>query len=142
MLGTVLRQMGRPEEALAQFQETLTHDPQSAEAWISIGQLRQRQRDADGAAAAFAEADRIRKIKADAQAALFAIKTGMQQLQAGDIAAAVVQLREAVRLAPDNAQAHYQLALALAKSGAQEDARRHMADARRLAPGMVPADAK
>ena len=99
MLGTVLRQIGKPEEALAEFEATLKHDPSSAEAWISIGQMRQRQRDAEGAAAAFAEADRIRKKKADAQAALFAIKTGMQKLQADDVPAAVAQLQEAVRLA-------------------------------------------
>jgi Flp pilus assembly protein TadD len=47
-----------------------------------------------------------------------------------------------VRLAPDNPQAHYQLALALARSGASEEARRHMDEARRLAPALVPADAK
>ena len=80
--------------------------------------------------------------KADAQAALFSIRTGMQKLRTGDLPAAVDQLQQAVRLAPDNPQAHYQLALALARSGAADEARRHMDEARRLAPALVPADAK
>jgi tetratricopeptide (TPR) repeat protein len=138
----VLRQIGQPEDAMAEFERTLQHDPASAEAWISIGQMRQRQRDADGAAAAFARADAIRKAKADAQSALFAIKAGMQKLEADDLPAAIAQLQEAVRLNPGNPQAHFQLARALARSGAPDEARQHMDEARRLAPALVPPDAK
>jgi len=39
-----------------------------------------------------------------------------------------------VRLAPEDARARYQLALALRKSGSVAEARREMAEARRLAP--------
>ena len=85
MLGTVLRQAGKPDEALAEFRATLEHDPASAEAWISIGQVLQRHRDAEGSAEAFAEADRLRKEKADAQSAAFAMSTGTQKLAAGDV---------------------------------------------------------
>ena len=92
MLGTVLRQMGRQDEALAEFRATLEHDADSAEAWISIGQVLQRQKDADGSARAFAEADRLRKKKADAQAATFAMSTGAQKLAAGDVDGAIAQL--------------------------------------------------
>ncbi len=101
----------------------------------------QRRGDRAGSADAFAKASQIRQEKADGQAALFAINTGMEKLKANDAAAAVAPLREAVRLAPKNAQAHYQLALALARTGAREEARAHVEEARRLAPDLVPPDA-
>jgi Flp pilus assembly protein TadD len=142
MLGTVSRQLGQTDEAMTEFRRTLEHQPDSAEAWIAIGQILQRRKDSKGASAAFAEAERLRKSKADAQAATFAVSTGMQKLEDGDVSAAVAQLREAVRLAPENAQAHYQLALALRQQGDTASADAHLAEARRLAPSMVPADAK
>jgi tetratricopeptide (TPR) repeat protein len=142
MLGTVLRQMGQHEQAMAEFRATLAADPESAEAWLSIGQLLQREHDTSGSAQAFAEADRLRKKKADAQAATFAVSTGMQKLAAGDVAAAITSLRDAVRLAPDNAQAHFQLARALERTGNAAEAREQYDEARRLAPGLVPPHAQ
>jgi len=47
---------------------------------------------------------------------------------------AIVKFRDAVGLAPDNPQAHYQLALALRSSGAAAEARAEFAEAIRLAP--------
>jgi protein O-GlcNAc transferase len=142
MLGTVLRQLGNQDEALSEFRRTLEQDPASAEAWISIGQVLQRQRDADGAARAFAEADRLRQMKADDQAATFAISTGMQKLAANDLVGAIAQFREAVRLGPSNAQAHYQLAKALTRAGAVDEARVHLEEAQRLAPDRIPSEAR
>jgi Flp pilus assembly protein TadD len=54
------------------------------------------------------------------------------------VAGAIEQFREAIRLAPDNPRAHYQLALALRRSGAAQEARRHFAEAHRLAPYLTP----
>ena len=48
-----------------------------------------------------------------AQAASFALSAGKQKLANGDLDGALERLREAVRLAPDEPQAHYQLGLAL-----------------------------
>jgi len=54
---------------------------------------------------------------------------------------AIASFREAVRLAPEDARAHYQLALALRKGGAVAESRREMTEARRLAPYLEdPAD--
>ena len=50
------------------------------------------------------------------------------------IAAAIEQFREAIRLADDNPQAHYQLALALRHTGARAEAQTHFETAHRLAP--------
>jgi protein O-GlcNAc transferase len=51
-----------------------------------------------------------------------------------DAAGALDRFREAVRLDPENAQAHFQLALALAARGARDEARAHFQQAHRLAP--------
>jgi Flp pilus assembly protein TadD len=51
----------------------------------------------------------------------------------------VASLREAVRLAPALADAHLQLARALEAQGASVEARRHLEEARRLAPWLVAA---
>lgn len=62
----------------------------------------------------------------------------MQKLKARDYTGALIQFREAVRLAADNPQAHYQLALALQRTGARAEARVHFAEARRLSPRLLP----
>jgi Flp pilus assembly protein TadD len=86
------------------------------------------------AAAAFAEAERLNVLKANAQASTFAVGVGVEKLKAADVAGAIEQFREAIRLAPDNPRAHYQLALALKRKGAHAEAETHFAEARRLAP--------
>ena len=117
MLGTVLRQQGKPDEALAELRETVRLQPRSAEAHLGIGQMLRQRGDAAGAAAAFAEAERLNKRKADDQAATFAVSAGLKKLAAKDLSGAIASFREAVRLAPDQAQAQYQLGLALRKAG-------------------------
>ena len=56
----------------------------------------------------------------------------LQRLKQKDTEGAIERFREAVRLAPDYPEAHYQLALALQARGALEEARIHFAEARRL----------
>jgi Flp pilus assembly protein TadD len=97
----------------------------------------QQRKDTEGAARAFAEADRLNKKKADAQAAAFALSMGRDKLARGDLPGALERLREAVRLAPADAQARYQLALALQRSGARAEAQPHLDEARRLAPWLA-----
>jgi tetratricopeptide (TPR) repeat protein len=136
MLGTIRKQQGRLDEAIEQFRETIRRDPGSAEGHLGLGQALQQKKD-PAAAAAFAEAERLNRKKADAQAAAFALGVGRQKLAAGDLEGALERLREAVRLAPDAPQAHHQLALALQRKGATEEARAHLATARRLAPWLA-----
>jgi len=66
------------------------------------------------------------------------VGVGLERAKAGDVAGAIRQFRDAVRLAPDNPRAHYQLALALRRSGAAGEAQRHFAEAHRLAPYLTP----
>jgi Flp pilus assembly protein TadD len=94
----------------------------------------QQKHDPAGAAAAFSEADRLNKAKANSQAAVFAVNAGVERLKANDLTGAIEKFREAIRLSPDDPQAHYQLALALTRRGAREEARLEFEAARRLAP--------
>jgi tetratricopeptide (TPR) repeat protein len=141
LLGSVRKQQGRLDEAIAEFREAIRVQPGLAEAHLSLGQSLQQKQDAAGAAAAFAEAQRLNQKKANAQAAQFALAAARERLARGDLDGALARLREAVRLAPGDAQAHRQLALALAKKGAAAEAASHLAQARRLAPwlGAEPA---
>jgi tetratricopeptide (TPR) repeat protein len=138
MLGTVLRQKGATADALAEFRATITYRPSSAEAHLSLGQLLAQSGQNESAAAAFAEAERLNQRKADAQASTFAVAMAAEKLKAGDTKGAVAALRDAVRLAPDNPQAHYQLALVLQTIGARAEAATHFAEATRLAPYLRP----
>jgi Flp pilus assembly protein TadD len=66
----------------------------------------------------------------------------LKKLAAKDLAGAIASFREAVRLAPEHAQAQYQLGLALEKAGAAAEARKHLAEARRLAPYLTAAPSR
>ena len=134
MLGTILRQQGAAADAIAQFRRTIVLEPCTAEAHLSLGQMLERSGDTAGASAALAEAERLHAQTADEQAAAFALSRGADKLRGGEVRAAIVELQDAVRLAPQLARAHYQLALALRRQGAQADARAHFAEAQRLAP--------
>jgi tetratricopeptide (TPR) repeat protein len=138
MLGTVLKQQGEADAAVAEFKRTIELLPTSAEAFLSLGQmLRQQGHDAD-AAAALEQARALNQRKADAQASTFAVSVGNEKLKHGDVAGAVAQYREAITLASDNPQAHYQLSVALLRRGARAEARREFDQARRLAPYLEP----
>ena len=110
MIGTLLKQQGAllPTPS-TQFKEAIKHRPRSAEAHLSLGQALSQQGDKEAGAAALAEADRLNRRTADAQASTFAVGVGVQKAKAGDDRGAIAQFREAIRLADDNPQAHYQL---------------------------------
>jgi tetratricopeptide (TPR) repeat protein len=137
LLGTILRAKGDLAGASEEFRRTIRDQPGSAEAHLSLGQVLRRLGDAEGAAAATAEAERLNKKKVDVQAAAFAIDLGKRRLAAEDLPGALESLRAAVRLAPEMADAHYQLALALRLQGKGEEAQSHFAKAQRLAPWLL-----
>jgi Flp pilus assembly protein TadD len=140
MLGTILKQQGALAEAESRFRSAIRYRPTSAEAHRSLGQTLKQQGQDRAALAALAEADRLDRKTADAQASTFAVSVGVQKLSAGDYTGAIERFREAVRLASDNPQAHYQLGLALRQAGAQAEARAHFAEAHRLSPRLRPPD--
>jgi Flp pilus assembly protein TadD len=56
------------------------------------------------------------------QAATFSTNSGKSLLAAGNLDEAIAQFRNAIKLSPTYAPAHYQLALALTKKGKQDEA--------------------
>jgi cytochrome c-type biogenesis protein CcmH/NrfG len=138
MLGTVLRQLGKQDEALAEFKTTIQIEPQSPEAYLSIGQILQRQQDTAGATAAFAEADRLNAIKSNQQASIFALSVGRKRMSEHNLDGALSQFREAVRLDPSSAPAQHALADALTQKGETAEAREHLEAARRLEAPAAP----
>jgi tetratricopeptide (TPR) repeat protein len=112
--------------------------PDSPEVHLSLGQLLERTGDAKGAGASLAESERLRARIADRQAATFALEAARKLQALGDRAAALAQLREAVRLDDGNARAHYQLGLALRRQGRLAAARAAFAAAQKIAPWMTP----
>jgi Flp pilus assembly protein TadD len=138
MLGTLLRTGGRGDEAIAEFKDAIRLRPDSIEAHQSLAQVLQQKGDGSGAKAARHEADRLTRRKADAQASAFAVSVGRQKLKSGDRPAAIAQFREAIRLAPENADAHHALAQTLQQNGADAEARLHFEQAHKLAPHLYP----
>ena len=136
MLGTVLKQLDRSDDAIAEMRAAIAARPDLAEAHQSLAQLWRQKGEHARADAAQAEADRLNRHKADQQASAFALSVGRQKLTTGDRPAAIAQFREAIRLAPENAQAHYALARALEETGAVAEARRHFEQAKKLAPNL------
>src|SRR6185295_3657222 len=97
MLGTIFKQRGDVDAALEEFRQTIRLNPASAEAHTSLGQVLSATHDAAGAATAIAEAERLAKVKADAQASVFAVNTGLDCLKRNDMVGAIARFREAIR---------------------------------------------
>ena len=138
MLATVLKQQGAIDEAIAHFRRAVDLQPTMAEGYLSLGQSLQQQGRAEEAGAALEQAQKLNQRKSDAQASTFAVSVGNRKLEAGDTAGAIRQYRDAIKLAPDNPQAHYRLAIALARQGARGEAQRAFDTARTLAPYLQP----
>ena len=142
MRGTVLKQLGRVNEALEEFRTATQLNGEMAEAFLSLAQILQQQGDEAGSTSARAEAGRLTQRKADSQASAFALNAGQERLKKGDRAGAIAGFREAVRLDGTNARAHFALALLLEQAGATVEARRHFDEAHRLAPYLVRPEKK
>jgi Flp pilus assembly protein TadD len=134
ILGSVLRQKGELEAALEELQTALHLDPNDAGAHQALGMVLRQKADPNGASAEFQKADALNKAKMDTQAATLATNTGAKQLRQGDVNPAIEQFRNALKLAPDYAPAHYQLALALERKGDLDQARTEFDKAQQLNP--------
>jgi len=93
-----------------------------------------QKNDAEGAAAQFRQADSLNKEKMNVQAATLTTNTGARQLREGDAQGALEKFRAASKLAPDYAPAHYQMGLALLKTGKIQEARAEFEKAHQLDP--------
>jgi tetratricopeptide (TPR) repeat protein len=96
----------------------LKQNPKDPGALYYLGMIQKMEGDVSGAVQSLANSVEGNPRNADAQGAL-----GALCLQSGDVLGAVRALEQAVFLAPDEAQNHYQLAVAYKRSGAPDKAK-------------------
>ncbi|MEM7223044.1 MAG: tetratricopeptide repeat protein [Pseudomonadota bacterium] len=120
-LGNLLLAGDRMEEAAACFEQLAAQTPALAEAHEGLGFARQRQQRPAEARAAFEAALARRPAGQAARAPLLANLGGLL-LDGGDAAGAVDRLKEAVALAPDQAELRANLGIALYAYGDLEGA--------------------
>ena len=94
--------------------------------------------DINGAAEEFKKVEELNKALMNTQVATLATNAGAKQLRAGDIEGSISKFRLALKLAPDFAPAHYQLALALLGRGRHEEALAEFGRAHQLDPRLRP----
>jgi tetratricopeptide (TPR) repeat protein len=96
----------------------LKQNPNDPGALYYFGMIQKMDGDVAGATQSLAKSVAGNSQNADAQAAL-----GALYLQSGNVSEAIHALEEAVALAPEQAQNHYQLAIAYSRSNATEKAK-------------------
>ncbi len=112
VLGSVLAQRDKVDEAVGEFQEAIRLKPGYAAAHQNLGTARRRQGRSGDAVVALREAIRLEPHDHKSHAALGA---ALQPL--GQLDLAVAELRETVRLMPDEAEGHCNLANLLRAQG-------------------------
>ncbi len=140
-LGVELDRRGRPEEAIAQYRETLRIKPGDrigesnlAQASFEKGERLFREGKVEEALSSFAECLRYRPRNAMAHT-----YSGLIYLQRQQPATAMSQFRTALEIDPALARAHLGMGVALAYAGRDADARRAFEEAVRLEPGNLEA---
>jgi tetratricopeptide (TPR) repeat protein len=127
-LGTVLRQAGKPQEALQCFEQALRIKPDLAEGYYNMGVTLARLDRFQEAIEHYEQALRLKPDFAEAHYNL-----GIALAESGRIAESMVQWKEALRLKPDYAEAHFNLGLMLAAQGQTTEALEHCRKALDLA---------
>jgi Flp pilus assembly protein TadD len=90
--------------------------------------------DTAGADAESQIASTVVKQKNNLQGATFSTNSGKHMLDVGDLEGAISQFRNAIRLSPSYAPAHYQLAVALSRKGDKAEAAEEFQKAAELDP--------
>jgi tetratricopeptide (TPR) repeat protein len=121
ILGTILLRLDDPAGAIEAFRRSLRFDPLMTEARVNLSRTLQQTGHDEEARRELVEIRRINEEKARASQAMIAAETAMGHANQGDFAEAVRRLRDAVKLSPRFAEAHYQMALALRKASADDN---------------------
>jgi len=133
MLGRVLANRGRFDEAQAHFEEVLRIFPDQPDAHFSLGVIFARKAKFDEALAHYTQAAEIRP---DA-ATHYNLGNVLMKVDRAD--EAIAHFAEAVRLDPQMAEAQNNWAYALASQGRLHEAADHFAAALRIKPNLVEA---
>jgi tetratricopeptide (TPR) repeat protein len=117
VLGVSLNALGEYARASAVFADLARRDPAHADHWINLGTALQAQRRHEESLAAYAKAGALGECSAD-----FFYNVGLVHFDMGNFEAAYIVLRDAVRLAPDDAEICYQYAVCCDETMRQDDA--------------------
>jgi Flp pilus assembly protein TadD len=130
--------MNKLPGAAQALREALRLQPDFVGAHTTLAAVLRQQGDSAGANAESRAAETISKQKTSLQAATFATNSGKRLLNAGDLQGALTQFRSALKMVPDYAPAHYQLAIALARTGERQAADAEFRKAAELDPRLKP----
>jgi tetratricopeptide (TPR) repeat protein len=107
---------GKPDRAVPLLQQALAREPEQAELHYNLGNAHLAQDDLTNAAAAYETALGLDPAHEGA-----GLNLGVAFKELGELELATVRLRRTVEIAPDNADAHWNLALALLAQGRFEE---------------------
>lgn len=133
-LGVMLRDQGRPAEAIAHFTESLRIRPNSAEAHNNLGAALAEGARVDEAIPQYIEALRLRPEFADAHNNL-----GVALAEQGKTGEAIREFQESLRINPDQANTQSNLAVMLQNQGRTVEAVQHFEAALKLNPAHLEA---
>ena len=131
-LGVLLAELGRNDRALEHLGRAVELEPGLVQALLTLGNVRTRLGRRDEGEAAYRRVLESEPGNGEARLGLGAVLA-----QNGNFAQAVVELREALRLAPEAEQAprvHFGLAEALVRTGRLEEALAHYTRVREIDP--------
>ena len=138
-LGTVLKQMNQLPQAAEALREAIRQQPTFAGAHTTLAAVLRQMGDAQGAEAERQLGDTLVKEKFGVQGATFATNSGKRMLNAGDLDGAISQFRNAIKLSPSYAPAHFELGVALSRKGDKAGAEESFKKAAELDPRLKPA---
>jgi tetratricopeptide (TPR) repeat protein len=132
IVGTILNERNKPEEAAVHFRKALTLKPSDAQLHYELGVTLGRQGKFDEAVEQFNEALRIKPDSAQTHSNL-----GYALLNQDKLDQALVHLTHAVELDPNSEKSQYYLAVALSEKGELTEAVVHYGEAMRISPNWV-----
>jgi tetratricopeptide (TPR) repeat protein len=137
-LGAVLRDTRNWRAAAAALRRAIELRPDLWSARHTLARVLEQSGDSDGARREMAEAERVRQQAALEHEALVWTSVGIERLDAGDAAGALVHFRRATTTFEAYAPAHYNAGRALLQLGRRDEAAAAFRRARALNPSLTP----
>lgn len=136
-LGVELNRLGKTEEAVAQYRESLRIQPNYSISHYNLATLMEKTGKDGEAAVHYREAQRLAPNDPDAADRLRVLlnNMGTKLADQGRYEEAIACYREALQIMPDYADAHFNLASDLEKTGRKDEAISHYREVMRLTPG-------
>lgn len=133
-LGNCLRQEGKVDDAMAQYQEALRFEPENTITLYNIASALVQKGKLDDAIAQYREVLRVNPKYLDAY-----VNLGDALLKKGQLDEATAQYIAALKIKPNDAMAHYNLGTVLLQQGKKDEAIAHFEEAVQINPDYADA---